>query len=85
MMSARGGTPRSVPLAEIVWPYRPDLLIRIDFLESLRDARATWPDIGTKFDGEAVRANPVFFARRAGTPTFSSSVGKNGSEMRHRA
>ena len=70
IMSTPRDSPRSVPLAEIVWPYRPDLLIRVDFLEWLRDARAMWPGIATKFDAEAVRGNSAFFAEACRHPYF---------------
>jgi hypothetical protein len=60
-----------VPLAEIVWPYRPDLLIRVDFLEWWRETRgALWPDVPETPSADAVRANATFFAEACRHPYF---------------
>jgi hypothetical protein len=74
---------KPVPMGELVWPYRPDLLIRIDFLEWWRSARpALWPDAPEHLDGAAVEAHEPFFAEARRHPYFVQFTRKK--RYRHR-
>jgi hypothetical protein len=55
----------------LVWPYRPDVLIRIDFLDWWHAARTElWPDARGSFDAASIMANSRFFTEARRHPYF---------------
>jgi len=61
----------NISFAEIVWPYRPDLLIRIDFLQWFHEVKGTYflEDTET-FSKEEVLKNIAFFEDAKMHPYF---------------
>jgi len=58
-------------ISEIVWPYRPDILIRIDFLEWFSDNKHKYFDNGLlKLSEEDVIKNKPFFNEAKKHPYF---------------
>lgn len=66
----RSGSHR-IGLGELVWPYRPDVLIRIDFLEWWQERKIQlWPDVPDALDAAKVMMNPAFFSEAKRHPYF---------------
>jgi hypothetical protein len=66
-----GLMPTAITLFELVWPYRPDLLIRIDFLDWYHEAGARYfpPDVDRLTPVEVI-ANKPFLAAAMQHPYF---------------
>src|SRR5690606_16018044 len=61
----------TVAMGEVVWPFRPDLLIRIDFLAWWHACRpALWADAPDVLTGAAVEKQAGFFAEAQRHPYF---------------
>lgn len=68
---------QSVLLKDLVWPYRPDLLIRIDFIDWWQGAkRELWADVPEVFTAANVQANVGFFAEAKRHPYFAQYTRK---------
>jgi hypothetical protein len=75
---------QTITLFELVWPYRPDVLIRVDFLDWYHEVKETyWPQNITALTPVGVRTNRPFFEAAMRHPYFLQYTRKQRYRHKH--